>query len=119
MDLNRELISTGIANIAGGLGGSPVGYHMLGVSSLSFRMGISNRLVPVFAASVTGLTLLFGASLLSLIPKLIAGGLIFFVGLSFLTEWLYDAWFQLPRIDYLLVWVISRCSGSSRILWQE
>jgi len=106
VDLNRELISTGIANIAGGLGGSPVGYHMLGVSSLSFRMGISNRLVPVFAASVTGLTLLFGASLLSLIPKLIAGGLIFFVGLSFLTEWLYDAWFQLPRIDYLLVWVI-------------
>ena len=106
VDLNRELISTGIANIAGGLGGSSVGYHMLGVSSLSFRMGISNRLVPVFAASVTGITLLFGASLLSLIPKLIAGGLIFFVGLSFLTEWLYDAWFQLPRIDYVLVWVI-------------
>jgi sulfate permease, SulP family len=88
------------------LGGSSVGYHMLGVSSLSFRMRISNRLVSLFAASVTGLTLLFGASLLSLIPKLVAGGLIFFVGLSFLTEWLYDAWFQLPRIDYILVWVI-------------
>lgn len=106
VDLDRELISTGIANIAGGLGGSSVGYHVLGVSSLSFRMGISNRLVSLFAASVTGLTLLFGASLLSLIPKLVAGGLIFFVGLSFLTEWLYDAWFQLPRIDYILVWVI-------------
>jgi sulfate permease, SulP family len=106
VDLDRELISTGIANIAGGLGGSSVGYHMLGVSSLSFRMRISNRLISLFAASVTGLTLLFGASLLSLIPKLVAGGLIFFVGLSFLTEWLYDAWFQLPRIDYILVWVI-------------
>lgn len=106
MDLNRELISTGIANIAGGAGGSFVGYHMLGVSSLAFRMGISNRLVSVFAAAVTGITLLFGASLLSLVPKLIAGGLIFFVGLSFLTEWLYDAWFQLPRVDYLLIWVI-------------
>jgi SulP family sulfate permease len=106
MDLNRELVSTGIANIAGGLGGSSVGYHMLGVSSLAFRMGISSRLVSLFAASVTGITLLFGASLLSLVPKLIAGGLIFFVGLSFLTEWLYDAWFQLPRLDYLLVWVI-------------
>jgi len=23
-----------------------------------------------------------------------------------LTEWLYDAWFQLPRTDYLLVWLI-------------
>lgn len=106
MDLDRELISTGIANIVGGVGGGSVGYHMLGVSSLSFRMNISSRWVSLLAASVTGITLLFGASLLSLIPKLIAGGLIFFVGLSFLTEWLYDAWFQLPRIDYLLVWVI-------------
>src|SRR5215217_1347989 len=106
VDLDRELISTGIANIASGLGGSSVGYHMLGISSLAFRMGISNRLVSLLAASVTGITLLFGASLLSLIPKLIAGGLIFFVGLSFLMEWLYDAWFQLPRIDYMLVWVI-------------
>jgi SulP family sulfate permease len=106
VDLNRELISTGIANISGGSLGSSVGYHHLGISSLAFRLGISNRLVALFAASVTGLALLFGASLLSLIPKLIAGGLIFFVGLSFLTEWLYDAWFQLPRTDYAMVWVI-------------
>jgi SulP family sulfate permease len=106
MDLNRELISTGIANIAGGLAGSSVGYHHLGVSSIALRMGISSRLVALFAASVSGLALLFGASLLSQIPKFLAGGLIFFVGLSFLVEWLYDAWFQLAPIDYTLVWVI-------------
>lgn len=106
VDLNHELISTGIANIAGGLAGGSVGYHYLGISSLAFRMGISNRLVALFGASVTGLALVFGASLLALIPKLIVGGLILFVGLSFLTEWLYDAWFQLPHIDYALVWVI-------------
>jgi SulP family sulfate permease len=106
VDLDRELISTGFANIAGGLAGSSVGYHHLGVSSISFRMGISSRLVALFAAGASGLALLFGASLLSIVPKLIAGGLIFFVGLSFLVEWLYDAWFQLPRTDYILVWVI-------------
>ena len=106
VDLNRELISTGLANIAGGLAGSSVGYHFLGISALAFRMGISNRLVALIGASVMGLALLFGASVLSLIPKLMVGGLILFVGLSFLVEWLYDAWFQLPRIDYALVWVI-------------
>jgi len=105
-DLDRELISTGFANIAGGLAGGSVGYHALGISSISFRMGISDRRVALFAASVTGIALLFGASALSLIPKFMAGGLIFFVGLSFLVEWLYDAWFQLPRIDYALVCVI-------------
>src|ERR1700752_698671 len=66
VDLNRELISTGIANIVGGLAGGSVGYHYLGISSLAFRMGISNRLVALFGASVTGLALLVGASLLSL-----------------------------------------------------
>jgi len=112
VDLNRELISTGVANIVGGLAGGSVGYHHLGVSSISFRAGISNRLVALFAAAVTGLALLFGASVLSLVPKLIVGGLIFFVGLSFLVEWLYDAWFQLPRTDYVLVWVILSVVGA-------
>jgi hypothetical protein len=45
VNLDRELISTGVANIAGGMAGSSVGYHHLGISSISFRMGISNRLV--------------------------------------------------------------------------
>lgn len=106
MDLNRELISIGAANIAGGLAGSSVGYHHLGVSSIALRLGITSRLVALFAALVSGLALLFGASLLSLIPKFVVGGLIFFVGLSFLVEWLYDAWFQLGLIDYTLVWII-------------
>jgi SulP family sulfate permease len=68
-DLNRELISLGIANIAGGLAGGSVGYHHLGVSSISFRMGFSNRLVALFSALVTAVVLLMGASALSLIPK--------------------------------------------------
>ncbi|HEU4744855.1 MAG TPA: SulP family inorganic anion transporter, partial [Anaerolineales bacterium] len=106
MDLNRELISIGVANIAGGLAGSSVGYHHLGVSSIALRLGMTSRLVALFAALVSGLALLFGASLLSLIPKFVVGGLIFFVGLSFLVEWLYDAWFQLALIDYTLVWII-------------
>lgn len=106
MDLSRELISTGIANILGGLAGSSVGYHHLGVSAIAFRMGITNRLVALCSAAVIGLTLLFGASVLSLVPKFLVGGLIFFVGLSFLTEWLYDASFQLTAVDYSLVWII-------------
>ena len=116
VNLDRELISTGAANMAGGLAGSSVGYHHLGLSSISFRMGISNRLVAFFAALVTGAALLSGASILSLIPRYMVGGLIFFVGLSFLVEWLYDAWSQLPRVDYALVWVILIVIGSAGFL---
>jgi SulP family sulfate permease len=116
MDLNLELISTGLANVAGGLAGGSVGYHHLGVSSIALRMGITSRLVALSAASVSGVVLLSGASLLSLIPKFLVGGLIFFVGLSFLVEWLYDAWFQLAHADYALVWFILIVVGAAGFL---
>lgn len=106
IDLNRELIATGLANIAGGLAGSSVGYHYLGFSAIPFRMNINSRMVAVFAAAVTGVVLLFGASALSLLPTLIVGGVLFYLGITFLTEWLYDAWFQLPHVDYALVVLI-------------
>jgi SulP family sulfate permease len=106
IDMNRELTSTGMANIAGGLAGSSVGFHYLGISAIPLRARVFSRLVGVFAALVTVLALLFGASLLSLIPTPVVGGLLLYVGLSFLVEWLYDAWFQLPKVDYLLVVII-------------
>ena len=106
IDLNRELISAGLANVAGGLAGTSVGYQYLGFSAIPFRMNINSRWTAVFAATVTAFVLLFGASALSLIPTLMAGGVLFFLGISFLLEWLYDAWHQLPRIDYVLVVLI-------------
>jgi len=112
VDLNRELIATGLGNIAGGFAGSSVGYHYLGFSAIALRMNIHSRLLAVIAASVTGFVLLFGASLLSLMPTLMAGGVLFFLGISFLVEWLYDAWFQLPRIDYALVLLILGVVGA-------
>ncbi|HSG45318.1 MAG TPA: SulP family inorganic anion transporter [Anaerolineales bacterium] len=106
INVNRELMSTGFANILGGLAGSSVGYQYLGFSAIPFRMNIYSRLTPIIAAAVTGFVLLFGASLLTLIPVLMTGGVLFFLGITFLVEWLYDAWFQLPRIDYALVLII-------------
>jgi SulP family sulfate permease len=103
INMNRELLATGMANIAGGLGGSSVGFHYLGLSALPFRAGVFSRLVGVFAALVTGLVLLFGASLLSLVPTPVVGGLLLYVGLSFLVEWLYDAWFQLRTTVCVLI----------------
>ena len=106
LDLNRELIVAGFANLAGGMGGTVVSFHTLGFSAIPFRMKIASRWVAITAALTTAFVLLFGASLLSLVPMLIAGGVLFFLGISFLVEWVYDSWFQLPRIDYALVLLI-------------
>jgi SulP family sulfate permease len=106
IDLNRELLTAGYANVIGGLSGSPVGYQALGLSALAHRLGAKSRLVNLISGLLCGAVLLFGASLISYFPKPVLGGMLFFLGLTFMVEWLVDARKSLPLIDYMLVWII-------------
>lgn len=106
IDMNRELKLAGIANILAGLGGGPPTYNSLSLSALGRTLGAHSRLVGIFAFSIVTITLAFGASALAFFPRMIAGGLLFFLGMSFLFEWVYDAWFKLPKLDYFLIWFI-------------
>ena len=106
IDMNRELRAAGLANVIAGLFGSTVGYQALSLTVLAHRLNAKTRLAGVFTALVCGGTLLFGASLLSYFPKPLLGGILLFMGLSFLVEWVIDARARLPRIDYLLVLMI-------------
>ena len=106
VDLDRELRDAGVANVIAGLGGGLVGFQTLSLSLLGHRMAPSSRLVGLLTAGVCALTLLLGSAVLSLFPKASLGGLLFFLGLTFLGEWVWDAWFKLPRLDYFVVLVI-------------
>lgn len=106
IDLNRELKMAGIANILSSVVGGPPGYNSISLSALGRTLGQKNRLVGLFAFITLSLTLLFGASALAFFPKMIAGGLLVFLGISFLFEWVYEAWFKLPTLDYFLIWFI-------------
>ncbi|MBI3166857.1 MAG: SLC26A/SulP transporter family protein, partial [Chloroflexi bacterium] len=103
---NRELISAGGANILGGLIGFPVGYQTLGFSALPNRFGAKSRLVGVSTGLFCALALFLGASVISYFPRFVMGGMLFFLGLSFLAEWLVDSYKLLPRMDYALIWVM-------------
>jgi SulP family sulfate permease len=106
IDLNHELRSTGLANILSGLSGGPIGYLTLSLSALGHKMGSTSRLAGLFSAALCGVVLCFGVSLLSFLPRPVLGGLLFFLGLSFLVEWMYDAWFKIPRADWLIILLI-------------
>lgn len=106
VDLDRELISAGGANLVGGIFGSIVGYQTLGFSALARRFNVNSRLVGVFTGMLCGLALFFGASLLSFFPKPVLGGILFMLGISFMAEWLIDYYKLLPRMDYILIWVM-------------
>ena len=104
--MNRELKTAGIGNLLSGLGGGLVGFHLLSESSLAYKIGGRSRLVGLVAAALCGLVLVGGMSLLTFIPKLVLGSLLLLLGLSFLVEWLYQAWFKFSRMDYLIILAI-------------
>jgi SulP family sulfate permease len=107
IDLNQELRSAGAANMFVELGGGIIGFHALGLSVLSCaKVNAKSRLVGVLAATICLITLLLGETLVTLFPKPVLGGVALFLGLSFLVEWVYDAWFKLPKTDYGIVILI-------------
>lgn len=107
VDLNRELKSAGLANCLAGLGGGgPTGYHALSLSALSYRGGIPSRWVGVTVAMVLGSMLFLGPAILVYFPKPVLGGLVIFLGLDFMVEWLYDGWSKLSKADYAIVVLI-------------
>jgi SulP family sulfate permease len=116
IDLNRELRAAGLANILSGLGGGAVGFHALDLSTLGCRIGARSRLPGLVAGAICAAMLLAGAPLLAFFPKPILGGLLLFMGLSFLVEWLIDAWFRLPRADYAVVLLILVVIGVTNFL---
>ncbi len=67
------------------------------------RIGARSRLVGILVALICLLTLVMGDKLITLFPKPLLGGVLLYLGLSFLVEWVYDAWFKLPKTDYGIV----------------
>ena len=106
VDLDRELRMTGISNIFAGLGGTPPGYLTLSETSMAYNIGARSRLSSIVVVLLCAFTLFFGANVLSIFPKVILGGLILNLGLSFLEEWLYDTWSKLTRNDYFVIVLI-------------
>src|SRR5205085_12348215 len=68
--------------------------------------GARSRVVGVASAAMCLAALLFGASAVARFPRFVLGGLVLFLGLSFLVEWLYDSWFRLARAEYAVVVLI-------------
>jgi sulfate permease, SulP family len=103
IDLNRELRASGAANVIASIGGGLIGFHALSLTSLAHRAGARTRMPGIVCAAICALTLIFGAGALSLFPKPVLGGLLLYLGLGFILDWVVLAWRRLPRVDWALV----------------
>jgi SulP family sulfate permease len=106
LDTNVELRDAGVLNVmSGALGGIP-GYHALSLTALAARMNVDARRTGLIAAFVPLAAVVAGASVVELIPRMIVSGVLVFLGLAFIVEWVWDKRKILPRLEYLVVLVI-------------
>lgn len=103
VNLDRELKVAGVANIVTGFGGGVLSLPSAADTILSYKLGAKSRLAGISNALLCGAAILIGPSLITYLPKPLIGGLLLFFGISLLVEWIYDAWFRLPKADYFLV----------------
>jgi SulP family sulfate permease len=106
IDVHREMRLAGIANLLAAPGGSLVGYHYVSLSTLGRRMRGDSRLVGVVVAVFCLLTMTVGAGALSVFPKFVLGGLVMFIGLGFLYDWVVRSWSSLGRGDIVIIFAI-------------
>jgi SulP family sulfate permease len=106
LDTNRELRDAGVLNVvSGALGGIP-GYHALSLTALAQQMDVNARTAGLVAAVVPISVVVFGTQLVELIPRMIVGGVLAFLGLGFIVEWVWDKRRTLPTLEYVVVLVI-------------
>ena len=106
VNLDRELRSVGLQNLLGGLGGGMPGFHSVSLTALATRLGASGPVVGLIVAAFCVAALVFGNVVLAIMPTPLLGGLLIWVGLALLIEWLVRAYDRLSRWEYLVIVLI-------------
>jgi sulfate permease, SulP family len=106
LDTNEELRDAGVANLLVGAFGGPPGYHALSLTALAEGMRVNARVAGLIAAAVPLAGVVVGVSVIELIPRMIVGGVLVFVGLSFIVEWVWDRRRSLQPVEFGVVLLI-------------
>ncbi len=107
INFDKELNYTGLGNLIGTLlGGGAVGYQAFSLSALNFELGAKSRLVSVIGTICCIAVLFVGVQVVSILPKFIFSGLLFYFGISLLYEWLITTIISFNKWEYLVIFVI-------------
>jgi sulfate permease, SulP family len=103
LDMNKDLKATGIANLATAIVAAPASYVCVSDTAFATRIGASSRMVGVLHGLVLLFVFFVGGTFLSLFPNFVAGGLLLYLGLSMLKEWIIDSRQSIPAVDYSII----------------
>jgi len=111
IDINHELKVAGSANVLLGMGGGILAFHSMGGSMLMHRLGGRSRWVTIIGAVTFILLPVLFSPWLTYFPTSILGGLLLYLGLSCLYEWVCRARTKMTPVNYCIVQVIWVVSG--------
>ncbi|WP_028323541.1 SLC26A/SulP transporter family protein [Desulfatirhabdium butyrativorans] len=105
-DINREFVVGGMGNCLTSLGGCFPGYPSVSLTFLGLKTGVQSRFTGILTAFILGGVVVFGGRALEFFPKALLGGMLLFLGLSLIHEWIYEGRKRLPLPDYLILCAI-------------
>lgn len=103
---DHELQVMGVTNIVNSLFGGFPGVHDASDTALVERLGGKDRLTGFVYCALVLAAILAGAEFMELVPTFILGGLLIYVGLEFLIDWIWKSRNELPLSDYVVVVLI-------------
>ena len=107
VDLDREFRAAGFAGTVAGAGGSAPGTHSIVLSLAARRLGADTPWTGIVTFLALLLTLFYGSAILELIPISVVGGLLLFLGIDLLDNWLVAIRRRLHWTDYAIVVLIA------------
>lgn len=103
VDIDHELRNTGLANVAVSLLGAPPGYSGLSISLLAEKAGVRLRGVGLVTSAVVLGGFVFANQLVSHIPTFLSAGLVMYLGVDLLNDWLLKTFSKYSRGEWLTV----------------
>jgi sulfate permease, SulP family len=105
-DLNGALKTVGVANMGAGLVGGLAGYHMVSMTTLSRRIGMSGAAAGLSVLGMSVLCLVHGADWLADLPRGLVAAVLWYLGFDLLLAALWDYGRRIPMRDLVLVTAI-------------
>ncbi|MBI4870625.1 MAG: SulP family inorganic anion transporter, partial [Candidatus Riflebacteria bacterium] len=99
--VDRELRANGLANLLCGLAGGAAVCLSNSRSYIQFHAGARTRASGFWTGLLTLAFLVLCPGVVRYFPKPVLAGLLFFLGIRILIEWVWSAFFELPLLDYL------------------
>lgn len=116
-DMNRELLVAGAANMLSGVGGGMTGLPSFSLSVLAAGEGVSrNRYTAIIAVLVCLVIYLFCIDFVRYLPRSILGGILIYLGLNLLKEWLLGGLQKFSPLEYLVIPIIVLVTVSAGFL---